>query len=396
MRILVADLASNFGGTHRVMVNLLGNLPENTKAAVVDPYMNENYSKHLSAAGIRQIDVGPFHGQPRVGGMGKWYRPLLMAASLSKILSVRAKFDHAIQEFDPDIVHTNQKAACMLLGSLRSVRSRSLVYHCHGLAKPSDLSPRLVRLLNQHAVKAIGVSQITADLMAQAGVRRDILEVCYNAVDADEIRRIARIEPTQPLPPRSPDRPVAALAAAVQPIKGQIYAVEAVGILKQRGLMLDLWMVGGAPPGLEHYRDGLIRRAEQLGVRDQIHLLGWRDDVYQVTKVADLMMLASTTNSESFGMVLTEAMALAKPCVAIRIGGMPEVIEEGVTGMLAEPSDAESLATVLGDMLNRRDEWPTIGQAGRQRVEEKFAIPIQVRRMGEIWKAALDGKNRTA
>ena len=104
--------------------------------------------------------------------------------------------------------------------------------------------------------------------------------------------------------------------------------------------------------------------ARQRGIANDVIFLGKQDEVYKKLGVADLFLLPS--DSESFGLAALEAMACEVPVIATRVGGIPEVIEDGVDGYLVEPRDVGSAARFAIDILSRADRGRELGQLARQ------------------------------
>ena len=128
----------------------------------------------------------------------------------------------------------------------------------------------------------------------------------------------------------------------------------------------------------------------ERALSNRVHFLGWRRDVPRVVKMSDVCILPSIDPSESFGMVLAEAMALGKPCIGSNVGGIPEVIEDGATGLICEPT-ADGLAGAMGRMLESDDIRSAMGQAGRRRVESLFTLERQASEAADaLWCAVAD------
>ena len=116
----------------------------------------------------------------------------------------------------------------------------------------------------------------------------------------------------------------------------------------------------------------LQKLVADVGVADKIHWLGYRADPKSLLQASDIFLLAST--GEAFGLVLTEAMACGVPVVGSRSGAIPEIVEDGITGLLATPRDAVSFADAIEKLARDERLRKAMGAKGRARVQEKFSV----------------------
>ena len=103
---------------------------------------------------------------------------------------------------------------------------------------------------------------------------------------------------------------------------------------------------------------------------DRVHVLGQRAEIERILPCADLFLLPSET--ESFGLAALEAMACGVPPVASRVGGLPEVVEDGVSGLLCEVGDTDCMAARSVELLSAPDAYREMAAAARQRAVERF------------------------
>lgn len=110
----------------------------------------------------------------------------------------------------------------------------------------------------------------------------------------------------------------------------------------------------------------LAALARELGIADRVHLTGPRKDIPEVLAALDAFVHPAL--AESFGMVIVEAMAMARPVLSTPVGIAPEVITSGATGVLTRGTGADALADGLRELLALRAQWPQLGDAARERV----------------------------
>ncbi|WP_124727366.1 N-acetyl-alpha-D-glucosaminyl L-malate synthase BshA [Staphylospora marina] len=134
----------------------------------------------------------------------------------------------------------------------------------------------------------------------------------------------------------------------------------------------------------------VMERVNELELQDKVIFLGNQDEVSQLISLADLLLLPSA--KESFGLVALEAMACGVPTVASNIGGIPEVVEDGVTGFLSEVGDVEKMAMDAVRLLKNEALARQFSEAGLQRVKTKFCGLRIVKEYEELYREVLEGK----
>ena len=127
------------------------------------------------------------------------------------------------------------------------------------------------------------------------------------------------------------------------------------------------------------YQAKLERTAEQLGVSSRIIWAGYCPNAYEVLAALDVFVLASL--EENLPMVILEAMALGLPAVATAVGGIPECIVPGQTGLLVPPANPEVLAAAVVGLLADPAQRRRLGEAGRRQVQESFSLESQTTRI---------------
>ena len=143
--------------------------------------------------------------------------------------------------------------------------------------------------------------------------------------------------------------------------------LRAVAIVKPVVPEFRLMLVGN---GAE--RQPLESLARALGVDDVVSFLGERHDVPALLTQAGFYVSSSKT--EGISLTILEAMSVGLPVVTTAVGGSPEIVDEGRTGYLAPSQNPQALADAIVRMCGRRQEWPTIGKAGRARIEQQFNV----------------------
>lgn len=170
------------------------------------------------------------------------------------------------------------------------------------------------------------------------------------------------------------------------PEKGQSLLLDAIAALSAAGFRLHLRLVGDGPD-----RTFLERRAAELGIAACIEFAGWVEQkpLRALYAGSDLFVLPSL--AEGIPMVLMEAMAMQIPCVAPRIAGVPELIEDGVEGMLYAVADVEELTVKMRALLESPEFMQQIGKQARLRIIRDYGMARNTERFAEVLAERLVG-----
>lgn len=190
--------------------------------------------------------------------------------------------------------------------------------------------------------------------------------------------RPSSIMPT-PLPWRPP---VLLCIGRVVPEKGFDLAIDAFAALRHSSRGTRILIAGDGPE-----RAALEARARDLGVRDQVEFLGWVSphDIPALINRATVVIMPSRWR-EAFGLVALEAAQMARPVIAADVGGLPEVVQHGETGLLFARNDAAGLAEAIRDLLRAPDAAQQMGQRARQIATERFSWEGQIDRLETIYR----------
>jgi glycosyltransferase involved in cell wall biosynthesis len=310
---------------------------------------------------VRIVDVGRLH---RAGG-GLRLRRLLRAERI-------------------DLLHTHTLAAANAVSRLAARAARvPVISHLHIENHFRRATAPLLRTADNLTARAcaalVAVSEDTRRAYERQGYPARI-EVVYNGVDPGEdgLDRSLRDELGIPR-----DAVLVGEIGRLCDVKGQRELIHAVARLDGAHVLLvgvDLER-GGA------YQAELEREADRLGVRGRVVFAGRRGDVSRVLAELDVLALPSWT--EGLPLVVLEAMAHGRAVVATPVGGTPEVVVDGETGLLVPPRDVDALADALRRLLDDPGLRNRLGEAGRRRVRERFSADAMTRRVLELYDEVL-------
>ncbi len=177
---------------------------------------------------------------------------------------------------------------------------------------------------------------------------------------------------------------VIAIIAALRPEKDHDTLLHAARKVVDEYPHAKVLIVGDGP-----MRPALEATSSELGLTDDIHFAGSRSDVSRLLGAVDVFVLCSTT--ECFPISLLEAMAAGRPAVCTAVGGIPEMIEEAVTGYLVPASNSERLAAQLMSLLSDVNAAHRMGLAARRRVEADFSLDRSVKEAQRALEEVVNG-----
>lgn len=275
-----------------------------------------------------------------------------------------------------DLVHSNSLFGWY--GPWAALLAR--VPHVWHVREIPDLPPPAVSLLVRMALllsaRVIPMTAAVARLFGPRAAARGSLAVIPDGIDltafnpglsGDRIRRELGVDAQTPL---------VGFVARLDPWKGAEVFVRAAAEVARQRPDAQFLVCAGELPGYESYARRVRGLAGDLGLGDRIHFTGWTyrlDDIPEVMAALDVFVHTSV-RPEPFGLVLVEAMATGRPVVAANGGGVPEVVEAGVTGLLAEPGDWRAVADAVLRLLSDPQQAQAMGRAGRERAERLFEV----------------------
>ncbi|HEY3911457.1 MAG TPA: glycosyltransferase family 4 protein [Stellaceae bacterium] len=270
------------------------------------------------------------------------------------------------------VLHSNSAGPCQWLMPVARSARLPLLAHLHiGYLRRS----RYAFLLHQASL-VVGVSRQVIEPFLDDGMEADKTQVIYNGIDFSRLRPKTSADPRRQLGIANDATVVSAIGSLIRR-KGQDVLLRAFGLIAPTCNM-HLLIVGDGPE-----QANLERLAAELGLRARVQFLGYSADIGGICAASDMVALAS--RMDSFGLVLVEAGYFNLPVVATAVGGIPEVIEDGVTGLLVPPEDPQAVAAALARLIDDRDYRERLGRAGKKRVDALFGVDRMVRDFHETY-----------
>jgi glycosyltransferase involved in cell wall biosynthesis len=289
-----------------------------------------------------------------------------------------------LSEVRPDVLHNHMfraetvgTRAAIALGEIGH-RRPYVVSTIHSSRIRSDEDRRHLRDLTPHMDQLIAVSKaIEHKLVDEERVQAPV-RLIYNGVD---LSRYDHQEPCCTLLEEygmEPGSKLVGVVARLEPEKGHPTLLEAWPAVLRAVPDAYLLIVGEGSR-----REALEAQARELKIAHRVVFTGRRDDVPAVTAALDVAVLPSYREAQ--GLSILEAMALSRPVVASNVGGIPEMITDGETGLLVPPHDAKALAAAISMLLQDHPYADTIGRAGHDLVHDRFCIELMVGAIQSIY-----------
>lgn len=243
------------------------------------------------------------------------------------------------------------------------------------------------RMMTPPMTRVIAISEFVKEQLIKAGVSKEKIIVRYLGIDTERFtpEPSAREEWVRRfnLPP---EQIIASTVSYLRPFKNPDILVEAFRELKTRNVPVRLFVAGGG-----EMLPSLQEMSKRLDVEDYIYWLGNVPDPKGVLQASDMFLLVST--GEAFGLVLAEAMACGVPIVGTRSGSLPEVVEEGKTGLLVPPRNAKELATAIQALSTDATLRHKMSAQALERVKDHFTVQDAVMKTIDIYESlrAMEG-----
>ncbi len=385
MNVLYVNHTATISGAEHSLLGLLGGLPRELAPLVASP------PGPLSLA-LERLNVPT---APITGTAGSLrLHPLHTPRTLAELLAAAAQVHRLARRHRADLVHANSIRAGIVL-ALARLTDVATVVHVRDCLPPGVLSTATMRLIARSATTIVANSRYTADsVRALAPGAR--LEVIHNAVALErwDPARMDRARARAALGAAGGAAVLLGVVGQLSPWKGQDTAIEALGMLRARGLDAHLLLIG-SPKFVaratrfdnRRYVAHLHELVADRGLQQRVFWLGEREDVPELMRALDALLLPS--REEPFGRALIEAMALSVPVLATAVGGPAEIVSDGREGYLLEPGEPQAWADAVERLVARPDGGAELGRAGRRRVEHEFTIERHVAATLAVYERAI-------
>ena len=385
MKICFYNHTGQVSGAEKVLFSILSALDPNEYDAVVLAPKSQNFESFCQERSLAFYPVNALEARYTLN-------PKRLAFYLLSFMSLIRELRQHLRRESPDLVHANTTRAA-IVATLATIGIQIQVFwHVHDMMPRHPLSSliRLLAILSGRN-RIIAVSQATADRftgrLPQRLRARAPVEVIHNGIDTK------RFTPSRDgvLPflekiGLHPSHFRIGIVGQITPRKGHLELIRNLApVFKTTLPNARLLVVGSAMFNKDHlYLELLRSETRRLGIEKQVLFLG-ACNVPIVMRALNVLVLNSS--SEPFGLVLTEAMASGTPVIAAAVDGVPEIIENGVSGLLFEPGDWKTFASHLMKLSTNKKLVETLVREGRSRVTALFNQERLQSKMFALYKA---------
>ena len=354
MRVVyVSQFADVVGGGEHSLMELIANLPESITAELVVPE-NGELAQEAGRLGL-QVHYLPM---PKIGFMS---------------LNALRQWKRWLKGKEYDFIHANQSRAAFYAGWATLGQATKVIFHCRIAKKDGLMDAMLMRLSDA----IICNSKAVADRFKAFN---GVLKVIYNGVTRQDVSKGVALD-------LSADELLMLFVGRLSSEKQPDLALQLFEKLAQKFEHLHFAMVGGDDPQQPAYSKKLRAMAVNSIFSERIHLPGAVNSVAAWYRQAELLVL--TSQHEGFGRVLVEAMAEGVVPVAFEVGGVPEVVEDGVQGILVNADDMDALTISVERLLTDIPLRKKMGEAGKKRAT-MFTIDSHVEKVGRLYQELLE------
>lgn len=392
MKVLYVNHTATVSGGERSLLELLAALPAEVQPLLACP--PGDLQERAKALGVATTSIAGTAGSLRL-------HPRHTLLALGQMSLAALQVARAARRHGAEVVHGNSIRAGIVLGLARRLppglglrRGTATIVHVRDVLPPGAASKASLRLIASTATTLVANSEHTAaSVRAMAPNAR--VEAIPNPVDLRRFdpAQIDRARARAALGEAGRHELLLGVVAQLTPWKGQDTAIEALGALRREGIDAQLLLIGAAKFVAaatrfdnERYVAGLHELAEREGVADRVSWLGEREDVPELLRALDVLLLPSW--EEPFGRALIEAMALEVPVLATEVGGPREIVREGVDGHLLPPREPARWASAVRGLGEDAELRSRMGRAGRERVRELFTSERHAAAMLDLYERA--------
>jgi len=334
--------------------------------------------KLFRKAGIETYEIN-------IKRLRKTLNPLYHLSWLFSIFSSIKEIIKIVNERNVDLIYAKQ--ITQIQAPIASyISNTKLLWHLIALHMPPLLEKMLIPLVKLTADKVVVSCDALAEQLKVRGLSAETTTI-HSPVNIERFNTNISSDTIRTELNLGSDDLIIGVIGHISPVKGIEYFLEAASIVLKRNINAKFLVIGAILPTQEKYFTKLKEITEKLHLKDDIIFTGMRKDIPELLATIDILVVSSL--SESSPLVVLEAMASGKPIVATKVGGIPEQILDGESGILVPAKDSKAIAASILNLISDPSKMKNMGKAARKRAEELFSIEICVENVENIFSEIL-------
>lgn len=287
-----------------------------------------------------------------------------------------------------NIIHANSLSAQIQVNFVRGVKNIPKIWHIRDIF-PHHLSIRLsIKYAALYTTKIVAISRAVKDNLVKMGILEDKITVIYNGIDFGEIKKVSHNNETVRRKFKvGSDCYIIGMIGSISYSKGQDIFIQAAHmVLKEFPDTLFVIVGGYFPENLSYYQE-MRQLVEKLQMKEKVVFLDPVEEIEELICSLDIVVNMSRER-EGLGRSILEGMALGKPVVGSKIGGIPELVDEDC-GILIDSENVNELFEKLCFLIKDRNLMIKMGENGKKKIEKSFNIKLKVKELEGVFNSVL-------
>ncbi len=373
-RILYLHDVVQIGGAERSIFYLIKNLDRKMFLPIIAVPSEGPFVEDIKGLGI-EINFIDF--------------PKPLDLNIFKKIKTINKLISIIRSKDIDLIHSNGFRTNLYGGIAGRLTGKKIVWHARNLVTSETIDPDKLFISLPH--RLICLTEAIRKRFYRNGIPRGKCIIIQNGVDTEEFNpETSNGEGIRLEFGISRKAPVIGMTSRIVPEKGHDTFLKAARIVAEESPAARFLIVGShISPEYQDWEKHVKRLSVEMKLTKKVIFTGFRKDLRELLAAMDIYVLAS--HAEPSGRAHLEAMAMAKPIVATRSGGTPEIAVEGETAILIDPSDDRAMADAIISLLQNQKRMLDMGKKGRGRVKVYFSMERNIRETEKLYLQLLSG-----
>ena len=389
IKVAFVDHSPEIGGAESSLLTLLRHMDKNQFNATVVLTSEGIFSKRLREENIQVKVIYLPWTLIRLKRGNALKAFLFLAAYLFPIQFFMIKLCFYLRKNKFDLILTNTIKAHFYGSIAARLCFIPVIWRFHDILSPTDFSPVLIQSIiffgKRFPTRILAVSDLARDYLVRDGMKGDKIEVIFSGIDNERyefkntsrnIRNEFNIGDNVKL---------VGCIGRIIPQKGQRSLLLAIPEVIKKYPETFFLIVGDIYLKEERYKEELLEIIKKNKIEDRVKFTGFRYDIGNLIRSLDILVFPSVA-PESFGLSVLEAMSLGKPVIASKVGGVCEIIEDGVNGMLIEPNHPEQITDRIIQLLSDKEMYNRMGWEAKEAVTRKFSLKRYVVEMERACK----------